>query len=275
MAAITEVLGTKAEKALLNDFNKVSKDIAEKDEAYRQLVDNLTEKSKGGTNEDQKSPEFRQMGMLREQLDAVRGLRSDILAKMEMNQKLRALGTTKANAIAQEDKERRIKHTDASRKLFNNWMSTEKVSFNALSAEERDEFVTGDGFPLRPESVYRSDSGDGADLVETEINRRAIERMKLTGPCYELFQKFRVSQSDFEVGMADNTDAQSGFPGASNSMIDETYPAWATAEIHGISLTKPGLVIWRTLFGRAGPSGVKDVPLFPVRVVTWVCLSGL
>ena len=175
---------------------------------------------------------------------------------------VREAGHSKSNTIVADALQLDQEHMDASEKLYEKFCLTAtettpgKVDFGVLSEEERAKFVTEDGFRVRPTLEWRSDSGDGADVVQTTIARTAVERLKFYGPCEYLFQKFRWdTPGDFKVALGDQTGLMATESGTGGNAQDESFANFANAELtynlSGSALFRPRNLIaftrWTTL----------------------------
>ena len=252
---------------LRQEYEKANTALVEEKTAYREQVDEMTEQMEQGHTYDADSPENKDLIRRRAKMNEQRTHLDDVVRDLRFAESVQNLGTDKANEVVEEASQVRAEHDAAAKKLFEEFSAKQKVDFDVLSQEERDKFVKPEGFCIYPEMAWRSDTGDGATVVETEINRRAVERLALYGPCYELFQKFSVDQSDFEVAVGDQTGTKAAEPGAANAMVDETYANFANAEVtynidRKVKFTDMELIAWTRWTARSarrtfipGPGG--------------------
>ncbi len=216
---------------LTGRFEAVNSRLVEMKKNYRAEVDNLAELTKQGKNADADSPENKRLIEWRKAMTEDRHELNDVLRELQFAKATADLGSEKTESIANETESVYREHAEAAKKVYANYDEKGTISFKDLTAEEEKKFVTEDGFRLRPQMAWQSDSGDGATVVETGIQPRAIERLLAYGACYALFQKFNLPMKDFRVPIGDQTGTKAGFPGASNSMKDETYPNFANTEV--------------------------------------------
>ena len=83
----------------------------------------------------------------------------------------------------------------------------------------------------RLHSMYRGDSGDGADLVQTDLAMNPIERTKFYGNLKGMVQNFTyMGSGKIHVPIGDQTSTLATSSGTGGSMIDEAYGNFAAAK---------------------------------------------
>ena len=210
---------------------ETTKELVAKRDEYKEKVLELTEQMKQGKTADHDSAQNNALKADRVFMQEKRDTLDDTLRDLQLKKVFQELGSEKVEAVADETVRVSNEHEVASQKLYAGYLQNGKVDLGVLSEKEKESFVEKGAFRLRPKMAWRSDTGDGETVVETEIYRRAVERLKLYGPCWELFQKFSWPGHDFEVAIGDQTSTLAGTPGSGGNMIDEAYANFNATEV--------------------------------------------
>ena len=195
-----------------------------------------------------KDPEAQKFYLETQKLQGMRDQARVELETLRLDLALEEHGSSALNARAERVDEQNEKHAAAMGKLLDG-SGESGISFKELDAEQVAEFVSHDkdgnrqfrinAFAVpkdreeaaKVSAVYRGDSGDGEELVQTDIGMRPVERLKYYGSVKSLAQSFTyMGAGKLEIPIGDQTSTLAVTSGTSSSMVDESYANFNAGE---------------------------------------------